>query len=121
MQYEEIDSISRSDAMVALGSADPRDICKALVRLAFHDPDLRWVQSLCIELTGHSIVEVQSTAILCLERVIKFKPVLQQRSLTSEWRRPDNANRPMFEAIAHSRVLIPAGALWQELFSGVGV
>ena len=65
MQYEEIDSISRSDAMVALGSANPRDICKAHVRLAFHDPDLRWVQSLCIELAEYSTVEVLSTAILC--------------------------------------------------------
>jgi len=72
MQYEEIDPISRSDAMVALGSAKPRDICKALVRLAFHDPDLRWVQSLCIELTEHSTVEVQSTAILCLGHLARI-------------------------------------------------
>jgi hypothetical protein len=76
MQYEEIDSMSRSDAMAALGSADPRDICEALVRLAFHDPDLRWVQSLCIELTGHSIVEVQSTAILCLGHLARIHKAL---------------------------------------------
>jgi hypothetical protein len=76
MQYEEIDSISRSDAMVALGSANPRDICKALVRLAFHDPDLRWVQSLCIELAEHSTVEVQSTAILCLGHLARIHRAL---------------------------------------------
>src|SRR5262245_27843779 len=76
MQYEEIDSISRSDAMDALGSANPKDICKAFVRLAFHDPDLRWVQSLCIELTEHSIVEVQSTAILCLGHLARIHRAL---------------------------------------------
>jgi hypothetical protein len=76
MQYEEIDSISRSDAMVGLGSANPRDICKALVRLAFHDPDLRWVQSLCIELAEHSTVEVQSTAILCLGHLARIHRAL---------------------------------------------
>jgi len=76
MQYEEIDSISRSDAMVALDSDNPRDICKALVRLAFHDPDLRWVQSLCIELAEHSTVEVQSTAILCLGHLARIHRAL---------------------------------------------
>ena len=76
MQYEEIDSISRSDAMVALGSSDPRDICKALVRLASHDSELGWVQNLCIELTEHSTVEVQSTAILCLGRLARIHKAL---------------------------------------------
>ena len=76
MQYEEINSISRSDAMVALGSADPRDICIALVRLALHDPDLGWVQSLCIELTWRSTVEVQSTAILCLGHLARIHRAL---------------------------------------------
>jgi len=76
MQYEEIDPISRSDAMAALGSANPRDICKALVRLAIHDPDLQWVQSLCIELTKHATVEVQSTAILCLGHLARIHKAL---------------------------------------------
>src|SRR5262245_65310410 len=76
MQYEEIDPISRSDAMVALGAANSRDICKALVRLVFHDPDLLWVQSLCIELTEHSTIEVQSTAILCLGRLARIHKAL---------------------------------------------
>jgi hypothetical protein len=76
MQYEEVDPISRSDALVALGLTDPRDICKALVRLAFHDPDLRWVQSLCIELTEHSTIEVQLTAILCLGHLARIHKAL---------------------------------------------
>jgi hypothetical protein len=76
MQYEEIDSISRSDAMIPLGSANSRDICNALVRLAFHDPDLRWVQGLCIELAEHSTVEVQSTAILCLGHLARIHRAL---------------------------------------------
>jgi hypothetical protein len=76
MQYEEIDSISRSDAMALLGSGNPRDICKTLVRLAFHDPDLQWVQSLCIELTKHSTVEIQLTAILCLGRLARIHQAL---------------------------------------------
>jgi hypothetical protein len=76
MQYEEIDPISRPDAMVVLGSGNPKDMCKALVRLAFHDPDLRWVESLCIELTKHSTVEVQSTAILCLGHLARLHKAL---------------------------------------------
>jgi hypothetical protein len=76
MQYEEIDPISRTEAMVALGSADLRDISKALVRLAFHDPDLQWVQSLCMELTKHSTVEVQMTAILCLGHLARIHGAL---------------------------------------------
>ncbi|HEY7183141.1 MAG TPA: hypothetical protein VIC84_17045 [Blastocatellia bacterium] len=76
MQYDEIDSISRSEAMVALGSGNPRDICKALVRLAFHDPDWEWVQSLCIELAEHSTVEVQLTAILCLGHLARIHRAL---------------------------------------------
>jgi len=76
MQYEEIDPISRPDAMVLLGSGNLRDICKTLVRLAFHDPDLQWVQSLCIELTKHSTVEIQLTAILCLGHLARIHKAL---------------------------------------------
>src|SRR5262249_1740885 len=76
MQYEEIDPISRSDAMAALGSANPTDMCEALVRLTFHDPDWQWVQNLCIELTKSSTVEVQSTAILCLGHLARIHKAL---------------------------------------------
>ena len=48
----------------------------ALIRLAFHDPDLRWVQGICIVLAEHSTVEVQSTSILCLGRLARIHRAL---------------------------------------------
>ncbi len=52
-EYQEITPISREDAGAIISGDRPGDIPLALIRLAYYDPDWRWVQNLCISLADH--------------------------------------------------------------------
>lgn len=43
-----------------------------LVRLAFHDSDWRWVQSRCLEYSGHPDADVRGAAVTCLGHIARI-------------------------------------------------
>ncbi len=48
MQFEDLSPVDRADAAVELSSGDPERVSLALLRLALHEPDWRYVQDLCL-------------------------------------------------------------------------
>lgn len=89
MRYVEVEPITRPEAEVAFASGVSHAICHALVRLVYHDPDWKWLQEKCIEMSENSDSEVAGVAVTCfghlarihrtldLERVLPILKTLQ--------------------------------------------
>lgn len=91
MRYEEPASIARAEAIEAFRSGDPEVICLALVRLAYHDPDWRFVQRWCLDLLDDDSSDVRGVAVACLGHTARihgeldFEEVLPRlRALTTD-------------------------------------
>jgi hypothetical protein len=63
MRYIALDPISRDDAEAMFASGSSSAVCYSLARLVHHDPDWRWLQDKCIQMTSHSDLDVVSLAI----------------------------------------------------------
>jgi len=62
----------REDALKALSSNDESAICHALVGIAVHDPDWRWVQSQCAALAGHRSPGVRGVVATCIGHLARI-------------------------------------------------
>lgn len=97
-----IDEISRSvpigrkDAETAFRSGKVEAICDALVRLAYHDSDWRFVQGRCLEFLKHENPDVRGLAATCLGHLARIhgtldlqfvKPLLTALVVDSEFGR----------------------------------
>jgi hypothetical protein len=63
VRYIALDPISRKDAEEAFLSGSSEAVCYALARLVHHDPEWRWLQDKCIEMTNHPDINVVGLAI----------------------------------------------------------
>ncbi|SRR5713226_6625776 len=76
MILDEVKPITRTEAEANLTSGMPDKICDALIRITYHDPDWRWVQDMCLELTSHSDPQVSGLAVACLGHLARIHGVL---------------------------------------------
>ena len=72
MKYHEVEPITREEAEVAFASGSSIDICHALVRLAYHDPDWRLVQEKCIHFSKYPHPDVAGLAVTCLGHIARI-------------------------------------------------
>jgi hypothetical protein len=77
MNYQEITPINRSQAELHLKEGDIQHICETLVRLAYHESDIFWVQSLCLKFCSHSKMELRKVAITCLGHLARIHKKLE--------------------------------------------
>jgi hypothetical protein len=70
--YVEPQPIERAAAEAAFKSPDAAVVCRALVGVAYHDPDWKWVQSRCLELLFHVNPDVRGLAATCLGHVARI-------------------------------------------------
>jgi len=80
MNYENIIPIARQDAEIAFLSNDTRMICDALVRIAYHDPDWRWVQSHCLSFGKHTASEVRGLSVICIGHLVRIHGTIDEIS-----------------------------------------
>ena len=71
-KYVEVIPISRSDADTIIRGSDVKEIPLTLIRLAYHDPDWRWVQNLCIGLSNHKDKWVKRACVLCFSHLARI-------------------------------------------------
>ena len=76
MIFDEVKPITRSEAEAGLASGMPDKICDALVRITYHDPDWRWVQEMCLDLTRHTNPDVSGLAVTCFGHLARIHGVL---------------------------------------------
>jgi len=67
MQHEEIEPISREDAIAAFdGTAYTYTLCHSLLCVALHEDDWRWALPQVLRFVGHSDPEVRGVAVTCI-------------------------------------------------------
>ncbi|GAC1424905.1 MAG: hypothetical protein PVS3B3_31830 [Ktedonobacteraceae bacterium] len=66
MYFEEINPMSRRYAEAIFTQDNAEKIEEALLRVTFHDPDWRWVQTYCLEFLEHPDKDVRAIAAVCL-------------------------------------------------------
>ena len=77
MSFEAIEPISRELALERLQKEDGTTRARALVSLAYYDPDWRWVQNLCLELMTDADAGIRATAALCLGHIARIHKMLE--------------------------------------------
>lgn len=76
MRYEDVLPITRQEAEDAFVSGNPNEVCNALVRVAYHDPDWRWVQAQCLRFGKHPDPDVRGLAATCIGHLVRIHGVL---------------------------------------------
>lgn len=76
MRYEELSPISREEAQRELHAGDWERISKALFRLALHDSDGAWLESLLVKYLSHENGWVRGSAATCLGHVARLHGTL---------------------------------------------
>jgi hypothetical protein len=66
MEYKSASGITHEEAEIIFARGSSAEIASALVGLAFHDSDDRWVENKCILLASHTNPEVRQIAATCL-------------------------------------------------------
>ena len=87
MKYQAPKPIERKEAATAFQNENIKAICDALIRIAFHDSDWRWVQTQCLMFLKHPHADVRGLAATCLGHLARIhgqldlglvKPALQK-------------------------------------------
>ena len=65
--------IDRDTLSLLLQSSDEREVCRALVAAALHDPDWRWVQSQCVRFATHSSSWVRRVIPTCFGHLARIR------------------------------------------------
>jgi hypothetical protein len=80
-KYEKIEPISRVEAEAVIRGGRKEDIPLTLVRLAYHEPDWRWVQDLCIGLSDHPDNSVRRVCAICFGHLARIHGKLESEKV----------------------------------------
>lgn len=76
LTYKPIPDYDRATAIGEIESGIPERIVRALLSLAIHNPDWRWVQNLCVGFSDSQNDSVRAIAILCFGHIARFQGAL---------------------------------------------
>lgn len=97
MKYEELGPIGRREALAELSSGDTGRVTRALVRVALHESDRKWVEDLIAAHLESSDRSVCGVAVTCAGHVARIHGALDTARLLPMIRRlasdPDVAGR----------------------------
>ena len=79
--YEPLQPIDRSEAERAFARGDARSVADALLRLALHEPDRRWVERWCLDLASHPDADVRRAVALSFGHLARLHGVLDTSSV----------------------------------------
>src|SRR4051794_38050446 len=76
MKYESLEPIGRAEAETALASDDAGFVVRALLRLALHDPEWPWVQTVCLRFASHPAADVRRAVAMALGHLARLHATL---------------------------------------------
>lgn len=113
MKYQPIDPIARTDAEKAFDGEDPEKMVLALLGLALHDPDWRYVQEKCLRFLKHEDRWVRGAAAISLGHIARLHKTLDDHlvvpALTKLVNDPDMGGIAE-DALDDIRMYMPKGA-----------
>lgn len=80
-KFQEILPIPRDEAENILQQGPPAEIALALVRLAYHDPDWKWVQDTCVRLSFHPDKFVRRTCATCFGHIARIHGRIEKQTV----------------------------------------
>ena len=101
-EYREVPAFERRAALAALDSGDVDRMVDALLGLALHDPDWKWIQDLCIRYSGHPHANVRGIAVLSFGHVARIHGKLETDRVLPILRRALQDPDPLVRGQAHS-------------------
>jgi hypothetical protein len=78
LKYHEVLPISRDDAEASFASQEDVRIIDALLSLAYHDSDWRWVQNRCLAFRNHRNPSVRRAVALCIFHLARIHQILDE-------------------------------------------
>lgn len=81
MYYKDVLPITRQEAEAIFSSGNPEEICDALVRLTYHDPDWVWVQAQCLRFGKYPQSEIRGLAATCIGHLARIHGVIDMESV----------------------------------------
>ncbi|NUQ73531.1 MAG: hypothetical protein HUU21_08250 [Polyangiaceae bacterium] len=76
MRYEELDAISRPEAVIELNSRDRERVCRALVRVTLFDVDRAWIEDWLEKFLQSEDVWIRGVAATCVGHVARIHRAL---------------------------------------------
>ena len=64
--------LDRTEALAAFARGDKDALCDAIIAVALHDPDWRWVQAVCLKFVIHESSEVRGAAAIGLGHIARI-------------------------------------------------
>jgi len=86
MEYEDLNSISRTDALRELDSGDPERSCRALVRIALHEPESAWVEPLILRFMNDNDPFVRGLAATCAGHLARIHRKIDDHNIVETLR-----------------------------------
>ena len=71
-KFHDVQPIDHKTAEIALKSHDPQEVCHALIRVTYYDPDYRWVQDQCINFFNNDNPDIKRLAIICIGHLARI-------------------------------------------------
>jgi hypothetical protein len=97
MKYEEISPVEKEQATLAFRRNIPDEVVHALLGVALHDADWKWVQDRCLDFLDSPLPDVRNTAITCLGHLARIHKKLDRpkvmAALASKLTDPQSAGR----------------------------
>ena len=87
IRYHDVPEITREQAERALSSGSVEEISHALAALAFHEPDFRWVQELCLNYLDSSDRQIGGLAATCLGHLARIHKAIDKDRVLAALRR----------------------------------
>ena len=78
MKYVAPQPITRAEADTELASTDPDSVGRALIRLALHDPDWLYVESVSLRFLHHAAPGVRCAACIALAHTVRLHRALHR-------------------------------------------
>lgn len=89
--YEESFPIGRAEAIATFAGADEAATCRALVGLALHDPDWRFVERWCVDFLDDDRPAVRGLAATCLGHLARLHGELNTDEVVPRLRKAQDA------------------------------
>ena len=80
-KYQEVTPISRTDAQLVFAQCRTEEIPFTLVRLAYFDPDWKWVQDISIAFSTHPDKWVRRMCVICFSHLARIHGKLEKEKI----------------------------------------